>query len=362
MVSQQAIVGPKRLRPVPSSGRTARMNVVHRRLVLCCLGAALIVACSAAISAACDICAIYTGTVMQDEKTGPWVSVAEQYANFNTVLTDGQHTPNPGNEWIHSSVTQLVAGYSFTPWLGVQANVPLISREYRRLEDGVPTRGDSNGLGDVSFLVRAAPFNGPLGSVLAHVDVFAGVKTPTGNSDRLSEEMDEEEEMEPVDTATAAPALPRHAGHMSAVHGHDLALGSGSTDGIVGGNLFGSWKRVFLSMQLQYAIRSRGSFGYRYDNDLTWAGGPGVYLVTDHRWTASFQFMASGENKGKDTQYGVPANDTAITALYLGPAVGITWLDHLTASLAVDLPVVQDASGMQIVPNYRLRSGLTWRF
>lgn len=312
-------------------------------------------------STACDICAIYTGTMMQEEKTGPWLSVAEQYSDFGSILTDGQDTPNPDNEWLHSSVTQLVAGYAFRPWLGAQANVPLISREYRRLEDGVPTRGDSSGLGDVSLLLRATPFSGPLGSALAHVEVFAGVKTPTGNSDRLSEELDEEAAAEGTEAATGL-ALPRHVAHPSAVHGHDLALGSGSTDGVVGGNLYGNWKRAFLSVQLQYAIRSRGSFGYRYDNDFTWFGGPGVYLVTNARWTASFQFMISGENKGKDTQYGITADDTAMTAVYLGPALGITWLDHLAANLAVDLPVVQDESGMQIVPDYRLRAGLTWRF
>lgn len=346
-------------------GKNPRMHAAFRRRFLRLSVPLLAVSAlfaAAEPSPACDICAIYTGTVMQDERTGPWLSVAEQYSNFSTILTDGQHTPNPHNEWMRSSITQLVAGYSPTSWLAVQANVPLISREYRRLEDGVATRGDSSGLGDISFLVRAAPFSGPVGSALAHVEVLAGVKTPTGDSDRLAEELDEEPEEAMLATDGTRPARPRHSGHPSAVHGHDLALGSGSTDAIVGGNLHVSWKRVFVAAQLQYAIRTKGSYGYRYDNDLIWIGGPGFYLVTDHRWTASFQFVVSGENKGKDTQYGLPANDTAITAVYLGPGVGVTWLDHLNASLAVDLPVVQDVSGMQIVPNYRLRGGLTWRF
>lgn len=316
-------------------------------------------------ASACDICAIYTGTVMQQEKTGPWLSVAEQYSDFGTILTDGEHTANPDDEWIRSSITQLGAGYAFTPWLGLQVTVPLISREYRRVEGGVGTRGDASGLGDVSVLLRVTPFSGPIGSVLAHTEVFGGVKTPTGNSDRLAEELMDEEAFladGQEGAQAAARARPRHTGHASSVHGHDLALGSGSTDGVLGTNLFAGWKRAFVSMQLQYAIRSRGDFGYQYANDLTWIGGPGVYLVTDHRWTASFQFVVSGEDKGKDVQFGVKLDDTAITAVYLGPAVAITWLDHLSASLAVDLPVIQDVSGTQIVPDYRLRGGLSWRF
>lgn len=315
---------------------------------------------------ACDLCAIYTGTMMQQQRTGPWLGIAEQYSDFGTIKSGEDNVANPHDEWMRSSITQLAAGWSFTSWLGVQAVVPLISREYSRLEDGLDTRGDANGLGDVSFLVRATPYSGPVGGALAHVEVFGGVKTPTGDSDRLAEELDEdhheEEEEEGHHGMKLSAGRPRHVDHPSAVHGHDLALGSGSTDGIVGGNLFASWKRLFVTMQIQYAIRTRGDHDYRYADDLIWIGGPGVWLVTDDRWTASFQFVMSGEHKGKDEQQGEKAGDTAITALYLGPAVGLTWLDHLTASLAVDLPTIQDVSGTQIVPDYRLRGGLSWRF
>lgn len=313
---------------------------------------------------ACDLCAIYTGTMMQQEKVGPWLGVAEQYSDFGTIKMGNDDVANPHDEWMRSSITQLVAGWAFTSWAGVQAVVPLISREYHRLEEGVETRGDVGGLGDVSFLVNLTPYSGPVGGALAQVRIFGGLKTPTGDSGRLNEEADEdhhEEEEGPL-PMDALPARPRHTDHPSAVHGHDLALGSGSWDGVVGTNLFASWKRAFLAIQLQYAIRSRGDYGYQYADDLTWMGGPGVWLVTDDRWTASFQFVLSGEHKGKDVQNGVKADDTAITALYLGPAVGVTWLDNLTASLAVDLPAIQDVSGMQIVPDYRLRGGLTWHF
>ena len=36
---------------------------------------------------ACDLCAIYTGTMMQQEKTGPWLGIAEQYIGVNAYMS-----------------------------------------------------------------------------------------------------------------------------------------------------------------------------------------------------------------------------------------------------------------------------------
>jgi hypothetical protein len=316
--------------------------------------------------ASCDLCAIYTGTLMQQRKVGPWLGVFEQYSNFGTIKMGRDNVANSHDEWVRSSVTQLAVGYAFTPWLGVQAVVPLISREYRRLENGVETRGDSSGLGDVSFLLRATPYSGTLGHALVHAEVFGGVKTPTGDSERLGEGMGggghHEDDDGHDDPHELAARRPRHAEHPSAVHGHALALGSGSTDGVVGANLFASWKRLFLTVQLQYSIRGRGDFGYQFANDLIWFAGPGVYLVTRPSWTATFQLLAIGEDKGRDVQMGVKDADSGATTVYLGPAVGVSWMDHLSANLAIDLPMLQDVNGTQLVPDYRLRGGLTWRF
>jgi hypothetical protein len=55
-------------------------------------------------------------------------------------------------------------------------------------------------------------------------------------------------------------------------------------------------------------------------------------------------------------------NDTAITALYIGPDIRLTWGTSLAANLAIDLPVLQHNTALQIVPDFRLRGGLTWRF
>jgi hypothetical protein len=45
-------------------------------------------------------------------------------------------------------------------------------------------------------------------------------------------------------------------GSPSGINGHDLALGSGSIDGIVGGAAFASWDRLYATASAQHAIRS----------------------------------------------------------------------------------------------------------
>ena len=88
-----------------------------------------------------------------------------------------------------------------------------------------------------------------------------GVEFPTGDSGRLRQEHDE------VEVPGAPP---------SGVHGNDLALGSGSFDAIVGGAANARWRRLFFSADVQYFIRTRGDFGYRFGNEVSVSGGPGV--------------------------------------------------------------------------------------
>jgi len=146
------------------------------------------------------------------------------------------------------------------------------------------------------------------------------------------------------------------------IGGHDLALGSGSYDGIVGTGVFGRWKKGFLTANVQYAIRSEGSFEHQYANDLSWSGGPGVYLALKDDYTLSLQAIVSGEYKREDTIHGADLSDTAETSVFLGPQFNFTWEDKFSAQLGADLPVSIKSSGDQIVPTFRIHAALTWRF
>jgi len=351
-----------------SQGRRRRAA----RSLLCLWLAATL---SSGSAAACDVCAIYTATEMGESRTGFRLGLAEQYSNFSTLKRDGEEIENEAHEWVNSSITQVLLGYGITPRLGVQLNIPLIIRKFRRLgHDGGIEHDDENGVGDLSLTGHLVAYSDVRENSVFSFSVLGGVKFPTGDSSRLGEELEEAEEHEHASfpAGSVRRIRPRHtpapapdeggAALVSGVHGHDLALGSGSYDGIIGASVFYSWRRLFITAATQFAIRGEGDFDYRYAHDLTWDGGPGVFALLTHAYSLGLQALLSGETKGKDTQAGERLDDTGITALYVGPGFNLTWGTSLAADLAIDVPVVQDNTAVQIVPDYRIRGGIIWRF
>ena len=298
---------------------------------------------------ACDLCAIYAASESRgDLGKGLVMAAAEQFTHFGTMQQDGAKVPNEANQWLESSITQVLLGYNFTERFGVQFNLPLIHRSFRRPEGGVLETGTESGLGDVSLTAHAQLLRHESKDSTFTWNLLGTVKCPTGDTRRLAEELNETD---------PEPGEPE-----SVIHGHDLTLGSGSWDGIVGTSAFLRWKRCFLAAALQYSIRTRGDYDYQFANDLTWSAGPGVLLAFGDKFTLSLQANVSGETKGRDTFQGTLAEDTGITAVYLGPEIMLTWRDKLSAEFGVDLPVSIDNTALQIVPDWRLRGELTWRF
>ena len=297
---------------------------------------------------ACDLCAVYSATEARgDIGQGLFAGVAEQFTHFATLQENGHQVPDEVGQRLDSSITQLFAGYNFSHSVGVQLNVPLISRSFRRPEGFAIDRGTESGLGDISLTGHLNAYRYESMDWTVSWNLLAGIKLPTGDSGRLAEELNEVE----------VPGAPE-----SGVHGHDLTLGSGSVDGLVGSSVYARWKRLFVGASVQYAIRAEGDYDYRFANDLTWSGGPGVLLALQDDYTISLQANCTGETKGKDTFAGEKAEDTGITAVYLGPEIIATWKDKLSAELSLDLPVSIDNTALQLVPDYRVRAALTWRF
>jgi hypothetical protein len=297
---------------------------------------------------ACDLCAIYSVHQARGEiGQGIFAGVAEQYTHFGTLQEEGHKVPNEVDQYLNSSISQLFLGYNFSERVGVQFNMPIIYREFKRPEGFEIDRGTESGLGDVSLLGHFQILRQETKHVTFSWNLVGGVKFPTGDTDRLKEEFNEVE----------VPGAPE-----SGIHGHDLTLGSGSFDGIVGTGIYARWNRLFLAAATQYAIRSEGDFDYRFADDLTWAGGPGVLALLSERYTLSVQVVVSGEAKGRDTFQGHKAEDTGVTAVYLGPQINFTWSDKLSVEVGADLPVSIDNTALQTVPDYRVRAGLTWHF
>jgi hypothetical protein len=309
----------------------------------------LLAAACAQPALACDLCSIYAATEARGEiGKGFFAGAAEQFTHFGTLQEDGEKVRDEADQFFDSAITQVFVGYNFTERLGLQFNAPLIHRWFRRAEPEGIESGSETGLGDVSVTAHFQAYRHERKHSTFTLSLLAGIKFPSGSTSRLKEELNEMDEGE--------------GAVESGVHGHDLTLGSGSYDGILGSSLFARWKRAFFTGSIQYMIRSRGDFGYEFANDLIWSGGPGALLLLSDEYTLSLQANVSGEHKGLDKFRGQKAEDTGITAVYLGPELVFTWRDKISAELGMDFPMSLDNTALQIVPDYRLRAALTWHF
>jgi len=209
-------------------------------------------------AAACDVCAVYNAPLAHHvHDAGFHLGIAEQFTHFGTIQVEGKEVPNEFGQRLDSSISQVAVGYQFTDRAGVQFNLPVIYRSFRRLEEDVIQSGTESGIGDVALLGNYVVLRRDKADWSVAWQVLGGVKFPTGDSGRLREELEEGHE------------TGGEEGHESAVHGHDLTLGSGSYDGIVGTDVYARWRRLFLAAGMQYAIRSRGDFYYEFADDLS---------------------------------------------------------------------------------------------
>ncbi len=344
-------------------------------------------AATAAVCArACDLCGCYTPQMEtmsqpEDEAIGQpfrvggshnsWLdrtyfAVAEQFTHFGTVQIDREEAPNPSGQYEDSSITQLVAGYSFTPRFALQINIPLIYRSFQRPEGFAIDRGTESGLGDISLLSQFVVFHKESGGsrgpnfddpknprLERHAPDFiismvltGGMKFPTGATSRIKEEFNE----------IGVPGAP-----VSGIHGHDLTLGTGSYDAVLGGQASLRYKSFFFEGDVQFTLRGDGLHQYHFANDLSWSGGPGYYFVRSRKVIIGAQCVCSGEHKDVDRFRGAPADDTGITSVFLGPRV-VASLGKISGELAAEFPLLIDNTALQVVPDYRLRASVAVRF
>ena len=326
---------------------------VYATTLALCLGS------YAATAAACDLCALYTSLQVSKPKAGALqLGISEQFTGFDRLQEDGKKLANPEHQNLQSSISQVIAIYGVSNFLQLQGAVPFINRRYARFEDGTRERGTETGFGDAVLSAKAFPYSYAKDDVSVLFNVLAGVKLPTGDSGRLREESLVETDGSHYESKHSAHHGGEDDGPAGAVHGHDLALGSGSIDFVIGSGLFTRWDRFFASADVQYMIRTEGDYSYRYANDLLWYGGPGAYLHLEDEAQVALRATLSGEYKRDDRGQ----DDTAINSFFMGPELLITGWSCLSGNVGFDIPVDIKNSGVQAIPTYRIRAGLTYRF
>jgi hypothetical protein len=324
---------------------------------------------------ACDLCGCYTPQLevmpgmepgaSKSRSNGFYGAISEQFTHFGTVLENGREVSNPTGQYENSSITQLIAGYTINDRFGLQLNIPLIDREFKRPEGFAIDRGTVSGLGDISLMLQTVAFRYSSGArkefdvsgknpvaierepdFAVSVVLLTGLKLPTGDSGRLKEEFHEH------DVPGAAP---------NGIHGHDLTLGTGSYDGLFGETTSLRYKGFFAEANVQFTLRGDGLHQYHFANDIQWDGGPGYYVVRNRETIVGLQFIVSGEHKDVDRFRGAPATDTGITSVFVGPRMVASYR-RWSAQVEVDLPVLIENTARQVVSDYRLRGGISFQF
>jgi hypothetical protein len=296
---------------------------------------------------ACDSCALFIADGA--DRPGWTASIAHQFTRLGTVWSGDQKLGNPVDQYIDSHATQFTAGYSHGgPW-SLQFTVPYLSRSYLRPEHALIETGREEGWGDVTLATRYRLYRKVTETRSVEFAVLGGVKFATGDATHLGDEIGHH--------------FHHHEGFPdSGVHGHDLALGTGSTDYLLGAD--GEWRqrRFFVRGSLQYKLRRPGAYDYRMADETVWEAGPGAYAILTHEHSLALQGLFAVEHKGLDTLAGEEQIDTGFSCHYVGARLTGTWRDSLTVTASVEVPVRRRTSETMVVPDYRWRTAATWRF
>lgn len=306
----------------------------------------------AAAAGACDSCGCSLPPELPDRSIavgaedsglgGIRLGVLEQYTDLSTLREDGRKVGNPSGQWLRSSTTQIIATWQAGgPW-SVALFVPYVSRSYHRPGSSGMEDGTVAGLGDIVLLGSYRIAHLERGGSTAVMSLQAGLKMPTGDPGQLAGAGDESGEVEG-----------------SAVGGHDLALGTGSWDVLVGANAIARMGAVFTAAQAMYTRRHEGAYQYRMADDATATASLGWEMRPAPGSRFAVQANLIGESKGLDRVDGAEADDSANHNLFAGPELGLR-RGGLGAMLALDLPLVERNSATQLVPTWRLRARLEW--
>jgi len=275
-----------------------------------------------------------------------------QYSHYDRV---------PEGEEFDAFTAQVAGSYKIGhDWL-VQFGVPYHDRMLGEDEEA--------GWGDASLLVAFTAFEQASGDMQIAVDVYAGIKMPTGDSDRLAGESGSDHEEHHVIQHNALHAVEIHAENAmlsapeNGVHhsaGHHLALGSGSWDIPAGVVVRHKTDRWTLRAELQYVIRTKGDYDYQFGNEL-FARGGFFRSVDSGAGIWHLGLSASAEQREANRTDGVETGSDK-SAAYAGPALWFELNKRLQLMAAYDFPVAQRDMGLSGSADQRARAGVMWLF
>lgn len=275
------------------------------------------------------------------------------------------------------SVQAIVAGRFSSVW-GWQLAVPYVDRELG--EDS------ESGLGDATALLFYRLWE-KRGDAPALLDLYAGVKLPTGDSDRLAEEsmghhhaanggssdmhsgisgrlvghaghehhgQSHSDKHGSAETSAGASDV----GHTHHSGGHHVAPGSGSWDGVLG--LRGLWRQGSWGFFAdgQYNLRTEGDHDFKFGDEII-ARIAGGYYFTDAIWAG---LELSGEWRAENEIRGEKVSGSDKSSSYVAPATQITLGERFSLNAALDLPLSDRDKGLAGSADQRIRLSAVYLF
>ena len=324
---------------------------------------------AAPLAAACETCALYSPPsqrflLKQDHESSYKVNWFTRYSTLDTRLNGTREMDAHGEE-IKSYINQLSLEYQAAPRLRAQLSLPILCRDFKARQGEHLQSDDESGPGDLSLIGKYTLHDAAMEEGQLQVTLIGGLKTPTGNTDRIGANDAHHEEAaheaashhgsgEADHHGGEAGDANEHAHGTSAISGHDVTLGSGSWD--LFGGLQAEYNRNNWSLDgmIQYYWRNEGDYGYTFADDLYISAHIGRILMRKNNVALGLRTGILGEFRDADEQDGVAIEHTRLDSWYI----------DLTATLAtgsfigeagVDLPLEQESGAATLVPDARFR-------
>lgn len=283
-----------------------------------------ILAPGTALACACG-CAVFdvgTSTLLP---SGPGVTLFAEYDFLDqTKNWSGTHSAPPANnddKHIRSNFTLAGAQKMFDDNWGVMVEVPYTDRLFTTADSGAPETFNHGALGDIRLMGMYSGFSKDMST-----GVIFGVKLPTGD-------------------------------HRFADFDHDVEIGSGSTDLLLGGFTSGAFDATqtftwYAQAVWQQPLATQDH--YRPGHELNGAVGvsyDGWKLADNVELAPVVQVLAS--ERGRDGGVGDPDN-TGYQRLMVSPGLSLS-VNQWKLYADVELPVWQHVNGNQLIAPYALK-------
>jgi hypothetical protein len=305
---------------------------------------------------ACEACANYAAPSTLGGDNDSWhMSFFSRYSVMDQRI-DGTDTLSDNGEEIKSWYNIATLGYSVSPSVHLDVSLPILSRDFTQLEGGQLVSGSESGIGDLNLRANwTAHLNKGADSAQA-LTLIAGIKAPTGDTDRLDDGSGHHEE----DESSHDTMGDGHHG-ASAISGHDLTLGSGSWDVIAGIDWQHEQEAYFTGIRALYYLRTEGDHDYQFSDDFFVTAHIGRILMTKDDCSLSGRIGLSGEFRDADEQNGEKIEHTDLESIY---GTGTLTATHKAwiAELGVDIPIRQHVADVTLVPEFRTRAAIGVQF